>query len=909
MPFISNKRVLEIEERLNHISNYIASNNSIITTQNGDKDGIVKEEKNKEYTKEEMKKAAFALNLCTVSISQIIDYADLNILEQEYEAILNNLNIENIPKDDSLLIILEKILDTITFFRIHEKNKEIVELEYQQKMKNGIWSAVPGLGVLIAGGNILTTAIALASQVGIGYMNYRKTKATNDFEHKKRMWELESNAIDQFNALRRELFNTTWRLAEKYKFPDKYRLSEKQIKQYNEILMDVDPIRKFQRLDEIKNSFEAYPPFWYYHGSSANAIAQESLWKAKEQENLGDIELKNDSYLEIFNAYKTIAIKSFNKFFYENGDSECENTLKFNETNKYALLREDLIASSCAMEYAELLNDKDIADRSLIEVLYKIAERYAPNEADVQQLCAMGYMRIGSIESAEKIFLKLINRNYNTITNAQLLSCLKVICYMQSTDPKKKSLCYGEYELLKSRINSNFIFPWGAENLEQLKESTEIYLDRQKAILGKKVFAVLSEIKDKYMFSFNKIIPVPYPAKYYPEEYFYNTVEAYEKRKVDIKRTLKNEKEALKYCQSLSLIDFGFNVLELMNQLLGEIKKLTEQNTEDYSFFTDSDFERITKKVADRINENKDIILNFTMFFRNEAYDLLDRFFTSKDKPAPSLWEKEIDEIFKVQYGTITGDMFNELVEIFYSAIDGIESMSLISKADNQISKWAAECNIEIPETEFFVVEKPQEEESILKLDILGDDYIIQAVDRETMETCKELIKEENLVCNRKHVQIYKEGGKDFRSYISRLNKKEINFINKDMNNIFAIIADKSFVLNSDLIFSLRGIYLKKGSIIQLLALYKDIIWDNAEMTKIKIGELTYSNKYIKLDKLVELCKNYSELIHLKDEKRVTGCEISDERFNKLFMKLQKNVLTPVSDSVKLMISDRTNFF
>ena len=39
-------------------------------------------------------KAAYALNMCMVSVSQIIDYSDLNILEQEYEAILNNLNLE-----------------------------------------------------------------------------------------------------------------------------------------------------------------------------------------------------------------------------------------------------------------------------------------------------------------------------------------------------------------------------------------------------------------------------------------------------------------------------------------------------------------------------------------------------------------------------------------------------------------------------------------------------------------------------------------------------------------------------------------------------------------------------------------------------------------------------------------------
>ena len=44
-------------------------------------------------------KTAFALNLCTVSVSQIIDYADIVVLDQEYDTILNNLNLESIPKD------------------------------------------------------------------------------------------------------------------------------------------------------------------------------------------------------------------------------------------------------------------------------------------------------------------------------------------------------------------------------------------------------------------------------------------------------------------------------------------------------------------------------------------------------------------------------------------------------------------------------------------------------------------------------------------------------------------------------------------------------------------------------------------------------------------------------------------
>ena len=72
-------------------------------------------------------KSAYALNLCTVSVSQIVDYDDLNVLEQEYDAILNNLNLEKIIKNDSLLNVLRQILDTITYFKMEDIEKKIPE--------------------------------------------------------------------------------------------------------------------------------------------------------------------------------------------------------------------------------------------------------------------------------------------------------------------------------------------------------------------------------------------------------------------------------------------------------------------------------------------------------------------------------------------------------------------------------------------------------------------------------------------------------------------------------------------------------------------------------------------------------------------------------------------------------------
>ena len=80
------------------------------------------------------KLAAYALNLCMVSVSQIIQYRDVRIMEQEYDAILNNLNLQNFPKDEPLLNAIKQILDSITFFQVQDGERKMLEHEYQHKV-------------------------------------------------------------------------------------------------------------------------------------------------------------------------------------------------------------------------------------------------------------------------------------------------------------------------------------------------------------------------------------------------------------------------------------------------------------------------------------------------------------------------------------------------------------------------------------------------------------------------------------------------------------------------------------------------------------------------------------------------------------------------------------------------------
>ena len=387
----------------------------------------------------EMRKAALALNLCTVSVSQIVDYEDINILKQEYDAILNNLNLQEIIKDEALLKSITQIMDVISFYIIQEGDKEMAAKEYQHRLKNAIFDSVSGMGLMVMG-NPATMIIGLASQVGIGYLNYRRSKARSQIDFEKQMWQLQRSAIEQLNGLRRSLFETAWRLSDAYNFPDEWRLTEKQIAQYNKILMDADSHRQFDRLSVLDETFKAFPSFWYYKARAA-------IETASKYESLDKDEMSK--------SFKVKALESLDKF----------------DEAYFPLMRQDIIAASAALDKFALLDpDKD---KEQMKALLERASKMGGSEFDILQMCAVNYIAIKEVEPAVKILRNLVNEQYNTQLNGRLLSRI----YQELG----KRL---EYDFLCDRIGTENVMPWadsmeesmkgiGALNRKRLSESAQ----------------------------------------------------------------------------------------------------------------------------------------------------------------------------------------------------------------------------------------------------------------------------------------------------------------------------------------------------------------------------------------------------------------------------------------------------
>lgn len=423
-------------------------------------------------------RAVYALNLCTVSVSQIIETNDLRFMEQEYDNILNNLNLEMMPKDEALLDILKQILDVINYFKIQSKEKELLEKEYQQKLKDAVWSAVPNPSVILASGKSgwIGLAVSAAVAVGTSYMNYRKEKARIINEQERKNWELERSAMEQLHGLQRQLFETAWRLADEYNFDDKYRLTERQINQFLAILDDTDDLRRFNRLEYIQDKFNAYPPFWYHMGSAALHFA----YKEADESIRGE--------------YLRKAQRCFDEFFKHSRREE-------------RLLREDPVVAQCTFEYLATINQLKSGNHltegefdlnGLIQKLDATVES-SGNALDVLQHCALNYIALGQRDKAIRIMKALVNEQYNTYSNVQLLSVLYVEDHLNGTEAAKI-----EYELLR-RDYEEGMYPF-IENISQKENADTVFLYNQKVFLAKRLTITLDNYFGRRRFEFSELL-------------------------------------------------------------------------------------------------------------------------------------------------------------------------------------------------------------------------------------------------------------------------------------------------------------------------------------------------------------------------------------------------------------------
>lgn len=754
------------------------------------------------YELQEKLRAAYALNMCTVSVSQIVDYNDEYILEQEYEAILNNLNLEQMPKDEALLNILVKLLNVITFFRIDKVKREQIEKKYQRSVKNAIWSAVPNIGVIVAGDPV-TVGLSLATQVGIGYMNYRKAKANALADKEDSEVELRIAAMEQFNALRRELFTTAWRLADEYEFPDRYRLTERQISQYNEILMDTDEIRKYERLMAVQDKFEAYLPFWYLMGHTAKFIS--------EDKDNGLDDTAREYYL---------------------GQAK-EHFEKYDSLNSFNILREDEITASFALEYVDLLLLDDDPDMDKVRGLIGTAVKMAGNANDILELCAVSYLKTGQTEEAAKLLRILVNESYNTATNAKLLSRIYVSEYLKDTN----TLARVQYDTLATRVTHAWLFPMPDEKksdrLLQDQELREQYIADQRIDLQKDYQDIISQFIDKYIILFNRIIPVP--VNNAADDYFRNTESAIKRRRQDVYEALENDSRN-EYRQAIRESGYRFRYIELINKMLAALDTLT--------LFRESDakgdmIQMIRLKLEEASGDLKDIQerLNHDDDFSITDYEKIQKSFS---------FERLTKEFF---------DKFKEIVE---EGIGRVDSLDALDDIDLDLAAFCKEQGLkESIQDHGGKINTPDDdsENDYISADVLGENEKDERFNKSTFGRMLTAVEEASgsIIEDESKTELLIKGSQKFELYFKNVKLKGDAFKSKTL----AVIDDQTRA-DQDLFITGDGVVPVKHGKVDKLRRFEKIEYQGKSL---KLGcPEEYSNSAVNLGNLYSLLEKLKRI-------------------------------------------------
>lgn len=310
------------------------------------------------------------LNQIAVSLTHIISYNDKVVLDQEYNTIINNLNLSKIP-DADLITLLQELMDLLTASKIKDHERAYLERTYEKNVQNELKKRMTmrifDTDMLI---NPYSSVLRAVLNAGSFYFNYRYKLEDYKKEQEEAAWKIEANTLQKLNDFYKKLLKYSWELMRKYNFPDEWRLNEKQLNDYINILKEPNLELRYRKLERLEKNFVKFPPYWYYRGQAA-------------------MELGN----------KGEALRCFKEF----------------QEIHQGILRKDPYAASTAMCKTMLnMDNEGVSEDEIKKDLEIILANSEDSDWGNILFAALQYARIGDSDTASKLIMRNLDNGYMT---------------------------------------------------------------------------------------------------------------------------------------------------------------------------------------------------------------------------------------------------------------------------------------------------------------------------------------------------------------------------------------------------------------------------------------------------------------------------------------------------------------
>ncbi len=355
---------------------------------------------------------AMLLNNLNYSVAVIRHYENKIILEQEYDNIINKIDKSKL-KDNNTVAVYSALLDTLTNLKLQENKKLFIKQLAEKEKSETLYKSLSGTAVSATAslyqlgkgaakhdiGSILGGVTSFVYTGVSVFFNYRDTVNFVENNYSKEMFEIDQATLGIIDNIRRLLFEKSTELINKYNIPKQYDIQETPMDWLVATLDSNDADAKVRLLEDKKETYRIFTPFWYELGAA--------------YQKTGNINKAKECYAE-FERQKS----------------------------KYSIIDNDSYYTELAKNMIQIA--KDEKDTKTIRKYLSIIEKdkTVANQADNRLFVAGVYLSLGDFEKAQeplKLMMSETSSNYRKYV-PQARELYQYIDVLKSSDSVYKKI-------------------------------------------------------------------------------------------------------------------------------------------------------------------------------------------------------------------------------------------------------------------------------------------------------------------------------------------------------------------------------------------------------------------------------------------------------------------------------------
>ncbi len=211
------------------------------------------------------------MNYCINSITNVIHYKSMPLLEHEIDQLVNNLTMEQVVGLYEVQSFRSTMVEKISALQITEEEKEVMKRVQEMKRENLLYQSIsnslsPTLLLTGGGNNAKQLAFMAIVSVARAAVEYKSASNEADIEELQAMWKYRKADLENFAELRQKALELVYGLFQKYGLNESDRLTEATSTLFSQIIAEEDPHARVRKLLDNKRTFQGTADYYYYLG-------------------------------------------------------------------------------------------------------------------------------------------------------------------------------------------------------------------------------------------------------------------------------------------------------------------------------------------------------------------------------------------------------------------------------------------------------------------------------------------------------------------------------------------------------------------------------------------------------------------------------------------------------------------